>query len=130
MKKRKPYKKFYTAEEIERRKLARLNRPKIILSKERIINARLYGYKHKDAIRGWDICDYTFEELMNVLGDGECYYCKSNLGLGLDRIDNFKGHTKANTIVACSSCNKARNSYWTVEEFKAITALITQMRSK
>ena len=52
--------------------------------------------------------DLTREFIEKKIKDG-CFYCgEIKLRMTLDRIDNSKGHTKANVIPACIRCNYTR----------------------
>lgn len=75
------------------------------------------------------ILDYSFEEFKDIL-QGQCYYCSNSKSLGLDRIDNSKGHTKDNTLVACGTCNLIRRNIFTVEQMKEIGVLIHKFNEK
>ena len=49
--------------------------------------------------------DLDLQFISGLINDG-CQYCgERELLIGLDRIDNSVGHTKANVIAACSRCN-------------------------
>lgn len=77
-------------------------------------------YTSDDKNRGFDPPDYSFEELLMRIATNRCFYCSSTDNLGLDRIDNSKGHTKDNTVVCCYRCNRLRSDNYTCEEFKII----------
>lgn len=48
----------------------------------------------------------TLEMVMNLLDNAECHYCKNKKDpLGLDRVDNTKGHIEGNIVPCCPSCN-------------------------
>lgn len=54
-----------------------------------------------------------FTELINQL----CVYCGGeNITKGIDRVDNFKGYTKENSVSCCKKCNYMKNT-WSKEEF-------------
>lgn len=115
-------KNFYTAEKLEymrmHRKVQKVDRIKL----------RWRGYGYFDKARGYDICDYSYEELKELLTVGQCTYCASKEKLGLDRIDNSKGHTKNNTVIACAKCNSMRNCHWSVDEFRKVWELTKKLR--
>ena len=80
-----------------------------------IINRRLGNYKKSDRHRSMSsgiesMCDYTPSEFRLKLINSRCTYCWEEdwEKLGLDRLNNSLGHTKANTVVACTSCNQMR----------------------
>jgi len=92
------------------------------------IKRKLADYKYLDKKNKYEgMCDYTYDELLYILSTNTCYYCESADQLGLDRIDNSKGHLKENTIVACYTCNTIRGDAYTVEEMKAIRSLLDQI---
>lgn len=90
------------------------------------IKHKLNSMRYRDKRRGHTICDYTYEELLHILSTNKCYYCGSSDNLGLDRIDNTKGHTKNNTIVCCVICNRIRMNIFTIDEMKKIGPFIRQ----
>lgn len=48
-----------------------------------------------------------------------CHYCGHN-SIGLDRIDNKKGHSISNTVPCCRECNVIRMDKFTHEEFEIV----------
>jgi hypothetical protein len=89
------------------------------------VKRKLADYKYMDKKDGFDpICDYTYDELIDILSTNRCYYCGAIEQLGLDRIDNSKGHTKDNTVVACFTCNTMRGDKYTAEEMKKVYPLL------
>ena len=94
------------------------------------IKRKLADYKYMDKRDNCStICDYTYEELLNILSTNKCIYCGSTDTLTLDRIDNTKGHSKDNTVVSCYMCNTIRSNKYTVEEMKIISPLLFKIRS-
>lgn len=94
------------------------------------VKRKLGDYKYIDKCGKYPtICDYTYEELLHTLSTNKCTYCGSINNLGLDRINNNKGHTKDNTVVACYRCNSIRGNKYTVEEAKELIPLFNRMRS-
>ena len=51
--------------------------------------------------------DLTVEFIANEVAK-TCSYCGGSNLVGLDRIDNDKGHTQANVVPACIRCNYTR----------------------
>lgn len=71
--------------------------------------------------------DYTVKELMEQL-DLPCFYCGTiDDKRGLDRIDNSLGHTKANTVSACWTCNRVRGSDFTQQEMLIIGPVVRKI---
>ena len=56
-----------------------------------------------------------------------CIYCGSTKDIGLDRIDNKKGHSKDNVVPCCYICNTARNSNFSFEEMKILGKTIKEI---
>ncbi len=90
---------------------------------ERELNKKISGYKAQDIKK--DIYEVgslitladTIEKLMAA--KLRCFYCKREVVLlyknvreptqwSLDRIDNDKGHSAANTVISCLKCNLQR----------------------
>ena len=85
------------------------------------IRNKLYTYRYRD--KKSDLpgqCDYTYKEFADRLTTEPCAYCESWDNLGLDRIDNNKGHSKSNTVVCCADCNKIRGNKFMVDRFKSM----------
>ena len=81
---------------------------------------RLKKYIRTDKEKGLDN-DLDIEFVKETYKQG-CYYCgdKAIRNMTLDRIDNTKGHLKSNCICACVQCNRSRQDWYSVEEFKAL----------
>lgn len=56
-----------------------------------------------------------------------CFYCGHN-SVGLDRIDNKKGHSISNTVQCCRECNIIRMDKFSHEEFKIIGESIKKIK--
>lgn len=69
-----------------------------------------------DKKRGFATC--TKEEFYEIVNIGICYYCGFHGIIGVDRIDNSKGHIVGNMLSCCSDCNTARSDHFTSEEMK------------
>lgn len=55
----------------------------------------------------------NFEEFSQIV-DKECFYChfkKEEEVNGIDRVDNFKGYTKENSVTCCEICNRIKHVY-------------------
>ena len=100
--------------------------------KNPLIRARqlLASYKRTDAIKGYDGEYYTEEQLVRLFDEWDCVYCGDSDKLGLDRIDNTKGHTVDNIVTACEDCNKARNNSFTHEETFILGEAIRMIKEK
>lgn len=74
------------------------------------INSESFIYKdcqNSDQKRGLKF-DLTVEQIRDFVVDG-CSYCgEKGIKIGLDRIDNKKGHTYDNVRAACMRCNYLR----------------------
>jgi len=84
-------------------------------------------YINDDRKKGFDPPDYSFEQLLMRIAANRCCYCDSIDNLGLDRIDNSKGHTKDNTVVCCYRCNMTRSNLYSHDEFKLIGKVIQEI---
>lgn len=75
----------------------------------------------------------TFEEFCNFISQ-PCYYCSNKLckpteiGSGLDRLDNTKGYIYDNVVSCCKVCNSCKLNIFSPEEMKQIANLIIKMR--
>jgi len=77
-----------------------------------------------------DACDLSRIEVYDIIMQ-PCTYCgTTEIGRGLDRIDNSKPHIKGNVLPACEPCNKARSYFFTVEEMMRIGAVIAEIRAE
>ena len=72
-------------------------------------------YKNSDnrkGLKGYDLSiEYMIEQFKK-----ECIYCGTNDYIGLDRVDNKKGHTKNNCVPCCKTCNVTRNNNFSYDE--------------
>lgn len=93
------------------------------------IKRKLSTYVYQDKQYFSTVCDYTYDELLYTLSTNRCTYCGNINDLGLDRLDNSKGHTKDNTVVCCKLCNSLRGNTYTSEEMQLITKLLYQKRT-
>lgn len=77
----------------------------------------------------------TREEYSALL-DLPCYYCRDyfartlQTGVGLDRIDNFKGYTADNVLRCCWHCNDFRGNSLDVAEAEILISRLINLRSK
>ena len=126
------HKDTYTIEEIifgkKRKRGSKIIQDKHSLQEKRIKASKMISsYKHKDKINSVSICDYTIEDMLEIM-DTPCIYCGDTNRIGLDRIDNSKGHTKDNTVPCCYECNCARNNNFSFEEMKILGKTIKQIK--
>jgi hypothetical protein len=81
----------------------------------------------KNSYKKIDECDFTTEELMQLL-EQPCVHCgTTDLLRGLDRIDNNRGHTKDNVAPSCAPCNFARGNRFSFDEMQLIGAVIRKI---
>ncbi len=65
------------------------------------------------------VCDLDAAWLAEHIVVPPCVYCgDEGEPRGADRVDNSIGHTKANVVPACMSCNLARGNRYTPEEMR------------
>lgn len=79
----------------------------------------------------------TYAQFVRLCADLKCHYCdktllraahhrykQKNLNADhIDRKDPRKGYSKDNTVPCCSSCNWAKNVYFTYEEMLVVGAI-------
>lgn len=93
--------------------------------KDRLIHM-LNAYKLSDKRKGYEYnLDLQFAE--NLIKNG-CKYCGDNVRIGLDRIDNNKGHTKDNVVPCCYVCNCTRMNNFSYEEMIILGETIKQIK--
>lgn len=93
------------------------------------VSSMLSAYRHKDRVRKLDF-DIDREWFFDQISHGNCFYCGDTERLGLDRIDNHKGHTMDNVVVCCYDCNIARGNNFTHDEMLEIGEAIRIIKSK
>ena len=86
----------------------------------------LGAYRLRDKRKGLD-SDLTIGFLRDVQSKG-CFYCGDIEKVGLDRIDNMKGHTQDNVVPCCYVCNCARMDNFSVDEMKKIGSVIREIK--
>jgi hypothetical protein len=76
----------------------------------------------------------TFEEYESLIKSATCHYCKSDLsnmvGHGLDRVNSEVGYNIDNVLPCCNTCNKARNTFFTVKEWEVAIKAILNLREE
>ena len=92
---------------------------------------RLYSSYKSNALRKGIIFDLTYDESKRLF-QGLCEYCSASpsnviyskskklsfIYNGIDRRDNSKGYTTANTVTCCSQCNYAKRDQSESEFFE------------
>lgn len=128
--------KNYTVEQIlfgKRKRLATvisdINELNDEQEKKNKVSKMLSQYRLKDKKKGL-VCDIDNKWLQDVITNGKCVYCGDTKRLGLDRIDNSKGHTKDNVVVCCYDCNVARGNNFSYEEMMVLGKTIKQIKTK
>jgi hypothetical protein len=73
--------------------------------KKNPLNAKVKSYQFHD--RKFNRKSISLPEARNLIKGGVCRYCGNDKEreLGLDRIDNAKGHELNNVVVCCEKCN-------------------------
>jgi len=91
-------------------------------------NALLNSYKRRDKKNNQEF-DLDKPFVVKMLSS-KCAYCGDNYmpNLGLDRVDNFKGHIKSNVVTCCYECNTARSNNFSYEEMKEIGLIIKEIK--
>lgn len=98
-------------------------------NKERISRRDKYKYyKRIDEKHNYSgPLDFTLQEFEERIKNSRCIYCNTDRDLGLDRIDNTKGHSISNTLPACNRCNMTRSNRFTVDEMKLIGIVLQEI---
>jgi len=79
--------------------------------------------------------ELTFEEFCRIrtYKNERCFYCGTTRGpFSIERLDNTKGYTISNCVVACWRCNKMKSKDYTMEEMRILGGAlrkIDQMRN-
>ena len=89
-------------------------------------------YRRADRKHNHKECDFHARELLKLFQSEPCTYCgdKELKNKTLDRIDNHRGHTKDNVLVACIHCNTERNDKVSVQRFRAFNLMYCVARLK
>lgn len=85
---------------------------------------KYYKYRQFDRRNGYEEMRMGVREFCKKLKESKCVYCDSTDDVGFDRIDNNKGHSEDNIVIACCRCNMARGGRFTVEQFKKLGEVI------
>jgi len=65
----------------------------------------------------------SFEEFCKIrtYKKEKCFYCGTNRGpFSIERLDNAKGYSVSNCVVACWRCNKMKSKDYTMKEMKIL----------
>lgn len=93
------------------------------------VSKMLSAYRCKD-YKHHRIFNIDKEWFYNQISTGSCVYCGSKNNLGLDRIDNNKGHTQDNVVLCCYDCNIVRNNLFSYEEMLVLGKTIKKIKAK
>lgn len=89
--------------------------------------ARMLGaYRLRDKRRGVHN-DLTLEFFREEIKKG-CVYCGDMENVGLDRVDNTRGHEVTNVVPCCYVCNCARMDNFSFDEMKVIGLAIKEVK--
>jgi len=83
---------------------------------------RFCGLKHSAKVRNRKF-ELTFEEFchIRIYENEKCFYCRTIRGpFSIDRLDNTKGYSVSNCVLACWRCNKLKSKDYTAEEMKIL----------
>jgi len=85
--------------------------------------------------------EITYEEFLQFTTVANCHYCGARVkwvphwtqdsqarAYNLDRIDNDKGYSVDNCVVACTRCNLGRNKHFSYHEWVMMTAALKMAR--
>ena len=86
------------------------------------------AYKLRDKQKGL-VSDISTEFMLEFCKQ-PCFYCGDTNNIGLDRIDNTKGHTKDNVVPCCYTCNTARMNNFTHEEMIILGKTIKRIKKR
>ena len=91
------------------------------------ISKMLSAYRCKDKKKGY-FTNITREYLSNIIYNGKCIYCGDTANIGLDRIDNKRGHEIGNVVPCCYECNVARGDNFSFEEMLILGKTIRRIK--
>lgn len=110
----------------------RRNRKEIIKKRTEYAKEHPYQFRQWVFWRCWDkrngFHDTLSKEEFKRITSMPCHYCGFAGKVGLDRIDNAKGHAQFNCLPCCDWCNTARSDHFTVHETMLIGKAIAQIR--
>jgi hypothetical protein len=103
---------------------------------EWLLNRLIHSSKKRGVV-----CNLTYDQFIEFTNQSECHYCGSpvtwephNLGwvngnakCNLDRKDNDQGYEKENLVVACTICNRMKNSYLSYEDMLELSPILRRI---
>lgn len=108
----------------------------------KILKRKAYQYRYGDKKKKLKYVNeekgITYKEIEQMINENgkDCYYCenetyiidlnRSKSQLTMERLDNSKGHSVSNCVIACLGCNTKRGDMCSSDEFK----LAVQARKK
>jgi hypothetical protein len=96
-------------------------------SKSHPIYKLVKAYRSSDKKRG--LLNNIFIKEAKELFKKSCYYCGATTKIGLDRIDNTKGHTLDNVLTCCEKCNNILSDL-PMEAKEILKKGLTEIREK
>lgn len=93
----------------------------------RFILRKYSNYRRGDSKRFGTDLNYSVIDMANRIHHSSCIYCGHRNNLGLDRINNRKGHTLENTVVCCFQCNFVKTSIYTYENMREIGKVLRRI---
>lgn len=90
----------------------------------RWVKQKYLRYMVTDMKRFGTVLDFSISDMGNRIHLNKCDYCGHNYSLGLDRLNNKKGHTLSNTTVCCALCNQLRRDQYSFAEMKKIGSVL------
>ena len=69
----------------------------------------LYQYKTRACHKDFEF-EMTDEEFFHLI-ELECFYCGTENGNGIDRVDNAIGYIRDNVVPCCKTCNYIKGNY-------------------
>ena len=88
-------------------------------------------------------CDLTYEDFLEFTKINKCHYCereiewyeheyskgrKNRKAYNIDRKNNSLGYIKINCVVCCNICNKAKNTFFTYNEFMMLAPILKKIQ--
>ena len=94
------------------------------------VSKMLSQYRNKDRRKGLLVeKPISIEQGLDLLSRA-CVYCGDTKRVGLDRIDNSKGHSIDNVVPCCYDCNIARSNNFTHDEMFVLGRTIKAIKDE